>query len=1803
MEEVNIISTGSQEFINQDYSPKDENLFNTFSLNRDFGAPQDVIELHVFDGGGELLTSSYDYKDYSTNLTNPSSSLFNNIELDPEQDVKNLGLEAGTFNTTYYPYRNLFLSNEGRRYFIKEISDDRTELRVTTNELSYDALSTSYFNYINSKTNKSFYSDFLLNFGDNITLLGVNTLLDTSLTTEPSIFIKLYEPLPDNLQIKDTLWFSEQVSDPFTFKVDISIIPDEEEDDVIVLRGPNTNVDLNDKANISTKYLNVSEILDSPLTSSLQQIKSILEEKSANININFEEYENFVHFSSAYNRLENFREKLILIERFQADINTLKGVGALTDKSFISSSEATLQNNIDKVIEQFDGYEYFLYFTSGSKAWPKSGSNIAPYSNWGTNTPTASIWYGSKEEDSDFFGGQILSASLYDDLNRNYIWNTLPAYIKEDTQNANLELLSSMLGQHFDTLWTYTRAIGDIKDNDNRIDKGISKDLVADTLRSLGIKLYTSNRTNENLFSDLLGLSPSGSATPDTGSQRVETYVSVSNEANTTDTLNKEVYKRIYNNLPYLLKTRGTRQGLRALINCFGIPETILKVNEYGGDQKNVPTVNQIVDKFAYSLHTNPLNLTSSISSSVINIPWLPFVTNFSDEWQSVNVNWNVIEGVWNGPKAASATPDTVEFRFKTNGIPSSSYYSQSLFQIRQDSDTKFGVQLLYPSASNASYGSPVLNDRYSVYGELRFFLSGSQGYAKTQPIYAPFFSGSWWSLKLNRETGSRFIFDSGSNQDYTLTVKSTDYNGKDGTFIKYQASQSLHINGTTSASYNGSWHDFRYSSGNLVLDGHLGGTGSNNVLSPNGVVFDGSFQEARMWSTVLSESVFNQHVLDPRSIRSNEVTSSMFDLIFRLPLGNDLQISGSFGDNKVTSVHPSITGSFVPTASFFLGTGSSTVSYGIITNFTGSSYQPTEYFALIESPNLGAYNPVDDKIINKNQNEVSGSTLSPYVSIQDYSFPPNQYTLDVNDVEVAISPQDSINRDITEQLGYFNVDEFIGDPKLALSSSYDGLDHVKKFYFDKYFRKQNITDIVQLLSYFDSSLFKMIRDFVPAKAELTTGFLIKSHLLERNKTKRFDPTFTFIDFSGSLTVPSITGSNPMNENLDTSYTGEILIPSSSANTITASGVTFNFTDNREPITGEFSGSEFIAYTQPTSSMVTEKSLFRVGPDTSTAASFSLIPFNPELNNVSEARKSNQFIDVDYSTNVVTPVNIGFITSRSFGDITEADSPFLDAPIQDSNYTLQRYLRPRYLGSKTISQEYNVYNEGDESYGSSPSIDLNSLKFAYFSEIVETGSAFPERANVYLKYLIDGRSNIVELTRENEFIFDVQNIFNQKKQLDIALDNNIEFSDQKYLDGVKPIYAGGFSYLPMLQNPTGSSTLVYKFTTGSIENEDQGDILPLPDSLEGNYVQIGNYELGNIQVVSGSNFVSIAGTPSINLTRNTPVNRDSIWWDNDLLINVEGGLEFKLTIPKNPSASFDDLRWNPFNGTSPLQSSSIDLGESAIIKAVYYVSNSAVVPKNTDSTNALLEYSDSALGGVFQTSDSNPLIGSASLEIGLQFAQYSVPKQTYYYPSDPIVSITGSITDGGDADNGGAFFLRNNTGSFNILTASVSMSYYFGNFQQTSSIYVSQSDSFGVVDEEFFIEEGDIFRFVDKKAGSAGTGSGIFPREFERQVKRVNNVFRDEVTNTRRITIEFDKDIPARACEDFTTAANGNNARQIKRFVILKKVEDETNIVLDFPKQQGKTSSGIILSTDVPKVLKDQAGNIVKELKSQNLIS
>jgi hypothetical protein len=104
------------------------------------------------------------------------------------------------------------------------------------------------------------------------------------------------------------------------------------------------------------------------------------------------------------------------------------------------------------------------------------------------------------------------------------------------------------------------------------------------------------------LYLTLLGIDSNNSTLPSTGSYLINNYVTASQYTIPDNDIVKETYKRLYHNLPYLLKTRGTRAGLRALINCFGIPETILKVREYGGFRKDENLIEHFTPKFNYPL-------------------------------------------------------------------------------------------------------------------------------------------------------------------------------------------------------------------------------------------------------------------------------------------------------------------------------------------------------------------------------------------------------------------------------------------------------------------------------------------------------------------------------------------------------------------------------------------------------------------------------------------------------------------------------------------------------------------------------------------------------------------------------------------------------------------------------------------------------------------------------------------------------------------------------------------------------------------------------------------------------------------------------------------------------------------------------------------------------------------------------------------------------------------------------------------------------------------------------------------------
>jgi len=289
---------------------------------------------------------------------------------------------------------------------------------------------------------------------------------------------------------------------------------------------------------------------------------SLLNQKGIQLGTDYSSFSNFVHFGSAAERLSHFKEKVedIHYHRDQADI---------IQKNYSSTQQfqsESIDFHIDAastIISEFDEYDRFLYFESSDHSWPKNNlGELYP-----ATSSAATTWYDDKFE----------IAEDYDLENQNRIINTLPAYIREEEVNNPVIAFCDMLGHYYDNLLLYADGISQKHNADNRLNVGVSRDLVGDVLRGFGVKLYESQLKNTDLIRLYIGeLYP-------TGSENVDTIISASNSIPSVKDQIDETNKRIYHNLSHILQTKGTKRGLRALINSFGIPSGILPIKEFGG--------------------------------------------------------------------------------------------------------------------------------------------------------------------------------------------------------------------------------------------------------------------------------------------------------------------------------------------------------------------------------------------------------------------------------------------------------------------------------------------------------------------------------------------------------------------------------------------------------------------------------------------------------------------------------------------------------------------------------------------------------------------------------------------------------------------------------------------------------------------------------------------------------------------------------------------------------------------------------------------------------------------------------------------------------------------------------------------------------------------------------------------------------------------------------------------------------------------------------------------------------------------
>ena len=1037
-DQTNIISLNPNTFSTEVYSSQDEGLITSLTEDNVYDLTTDYIEFFVYSLNNSIVAPSGNDGTFTNYRV-----IDNELYIDPEVDTNRLNISTGTVNTVYNFLRKRLSSSPQSTYYISEISSDRTEIRLDSTIISREDIVTSTSEFISYREQDETFPDFYLNFGSNILLIANNILLDTDNT----VLIKLYEPLPQDITVNTSLWVVEKISNGLAFRVEFPTTVQLPTPTEFYIQGPNYNLSHKTELNNSTEGLTLGD-LTSPNSQSEDQLSSLQNDPSVNISMDYTNFGNFVNFSSAKSRIENFWYKVSLIESASEQI-TIQSVAP--SSTFTSSSLSPLNNLIKDTITNFDKYEYYLYFESSSDTYPKTNL-IPPYQNALTSSTAAENWYDDK----------IVSASNYDELNKDWIYYSIPEYIRDDSSNDQYLNFTNMMGQFVDdNIWVYLKDTTNKWDADNRINKGVSKDFVAQVLRDMGVKLYQNNFSSTDLYSAFLGFTDSGSLFPfpnmtgslptPSGYEYISNFISSSDEAIPLDDINKRIYKRIYHNLPYLLKAKGTVAGLRTLITSYGIPDTILRISEFGGKDK---------------INTNDWDLWQHQYN---------YKADKTTDRGLISTNW-ALNPAWDSP---DQVPSTLQFRFNA-GLPSGSFgiveASQSLWMGNEDAVIvlEYDTDLAEIPLAD-TYSGSIVDPTYQ-YATLKFTPND---FADVASITLPFLDGNWWNVSVTRE---------GSN--FTLFAGNKIYSGSDGSQIGFYATSSL--TGVNPQDWALSTDSYFPSRNGLST---TFSTGTYESLS-------GSYQEIRYFTTPLTENVFKDYVMNPQSIEGNGVNGSANQLAFRASLGGDLY-TGS------VSIHPKVSGP----------TGYPTSSFVANSNFTTSfiGFSENREWIFYDSPAVGIKNRNTDKIKRQDLILPEGDTLSNQISIQQSSFTNDDYTNNLNLLEVAFSPQNEINDDIINQIGFFNIGDYIGDPRLVSSSAdtYPSLVDLSKEYFEKYTSSYDVYDYIRLIKFFDNSLFKMIKDYVPVRTGLASGIVVKQHILERQKYPTPQAEWTRPEYTG----------------------------------------------------------------------------------------------------------------------------------------------------------------------------------------------------------------------------------------------------------------------------------------------------------------------------------------------------------------------------------------------------------------------------------------------------------------------------------------------------------------------------------------------------------------------------------------------------------------------------------------------------------------------------------------------------------------
>ena len=325
------------------------------------------------------------------------------------------------------------------------------------------------------------------------------------------------------------------------------------------------------------------------------------------INVDYSNFGNFVTFGSAQKRIDVFKGKLEEVERLVVDApifvenlnlsasrsdagsyDTVFGTLDITSAGsaslslsgssqvydLLTSGSTSATGSVDYVnssintslkiqdlIRGLDDYERTLWFKTGLEYSSSDATYYQAPEQYkadftypeilgiplATTNATSSTWYSEMSS----------IASDYDNVNINRLQYNVPKYLQEDADSSDFLVFTDLIGHHFDNVKIYISNLKNISSRYPKVDEEISGEMAKKVLESFGVSA-PSIASVDSLINYM------------TNNGRSASYKDIADE----------YYTRYIHALPFLLRTKGTKQSVESLLNIFGINPDTLTVKE-----------------------------------------------------------------------------------------------------------------------------------------------------------------------------------------------------------------------------------------------------------------------------------------------------------------------------------------------------------------------------------------------------------------------------------------------------------------------------------------------------------------------------------------------------------------------------------------------------------------------------------------------------------------------------------------------------------------------------------------------------------------------------------------------------------------------------------------------------------------------------------------------------------------------------------------------------------------------------------------------------------------------------------------------------------------------------------------------------------------------------------------------------------------------------------------------------------------------------------------------------------------------